>query len=81
MQEDKNSRQVFNPLSEKGWPKWGVYAIALFGLVYLFNPTAGVLELIPDNLPGIGNIDEGAAAMAVWYGILEFRSRKKNQGE
>ena len=26
----------------------------LLSLVYLVNPTAGVLELIPDNLPIIG---------------------------
>lgn len=30
--------------------------------VYLLNPTAGFLELIPDNLPIIGNLDEAAAA-------------------
>jgi uncharacterized membrane protein YkvA (DUF1232 family) len=30
--------------------------------VYLFNPTAGILELIPDNIPFIGNLDEAAAA-------------------
>lgn len=27
-------------------------------IVYLINPTFGVFELIPDNLPIIGNIDE-----------------------
>ena len=46
----------------------------LLGLVYLINPTAGVLELIPDNLPIIGNLDEAAAAALVlaalrYYGI------------
>jgi len=30
--------------------------------VYLFNPGAGVIELIPDNFPIIGNLDEAAAA-------------------
>lgn len=30
-------------------------------LVYLVNPTAGFLELIPDNLPVIGNLDEAGA--------------------
>jgi len=29
--------------------------------VYLANPGWGVLELLPDNLPGIGNIDEVVA--------------------
>ena len=27
-------------------------------VVYLINPTLGVFELIPDNLPIVGNIDE-----------------------
>lgn len=35
------------------------------GAVYLINPTAGVFELIPDNLPFIGNLDEAAATMLV----------------
>jgi len=79
MEEKQKSKDVFTPLSKRGWPKWFVYVISLLGLLYLLNPTAGLLELIPDNLPWVGNIDEGAAAMAVWYGILESRSRK-NRG-
>ena len=48
--------------------------VGLLGLVYLINPTAGVLELIPDNLPIVGNLDEAAAAALVlaalrYYGI------------
>ena len=30
----------------------------LFSLVYIINPTAGVFEILPDNLPIVGNIDE-----------------------
>lgn len=30
-------------------------------IVYLINPTLGVFELLPDNLPVVGNIDEGLA--------------------
>ena len=49
----------------------------LFGALaalYLFNPTAGFLELLPDNLPGVGNLDEGTATLLltnvlVWYGF------------
>ena len=46
--------------------------IALLGLLslgYLLNPTAGVFELLPDNLPIIGNLDE-AAATAILLGSL-----------
>lgn len=39
-----------------------VGALGAFSAVYLFNPGAGFLELIPDNIPVIGNLDEAAAA-------------------
>lgn len=35
--------------------------VGIICLIYLVNPTAGVLELLPDNLPVIGNLDEVAA--------------------
>lgn len=51
-----------------------VLLAGLLSLVYLVNPTAGVLELIPDNLPIIGNLDEAAACALIlaafrYYGI------------
>ncbi len=43
----------------------GAYLVAMALLVlYLLNPGAGVFEVLPDNLPGWGNLDE-AAAMAL----------------
>jgi uncharacterized membrane protein YkvA (DUF1232 family) len=40
-----------------------VMAVAgLLSVVYLINPSAGIIEIIPDNLPGLGNLDEAAAA-------------------
>jgi len=30
-------------------------------IIYLLNPGAGVFELIPDQLPIVGNLDEAAA--------------------
>ncbi len=33
---------------------------AVLSVVYIINPTAGLLEIIPDNIPGIGNLDEAA---------------------
>lgn len=41
--------------------KIGVFLLGLFALIYLLNPTAGLFELIPDNIPLIGNLDEAAA--------------------
>lgn len=54
--------------------KFLVAVSGLLGMLYLINPTAGVFELIPDNLPIIGNLDEAAAAALVlaalrYYGI------------
>ncbi len=39
-----------------------VGGLGAFSAFYLFNPTAGLIELIPDNIPIIGNLDEAAAA-------------------
>jgi len=42
--------------------------------VYLANPTAGVLELIPDNLPFVGNLDEVSVTfLLVWSGANVVR--------
>ncbi|MCY4023365.1 MAG: DUF1232 domain-containing protein [Anaerolineaceae bacterium] len=43
-------------------------------LLHLVNPTAGLFELLPDNLPGVGNLDEGTATLLLtnvlaWYGF------------
>ena len=40
----------------------GIFGLGLFSALYLLNPGAGVFELIPDNIPVIGNLDEVAAA-------------------
>ena len=35
-------------------------------IVYIINPTAGLIELIPDNAPFIGNLDEaGVTAILI----------------
>jgi uncharacterized membrane protein YkvA (DUF1232 family) len=41
--------------------KTGVFLLGVFSVIYLLNPTAGFFELIPDNIPLIGNLDEAAA--------------------
>ena len=65
------------PLSKRGWKVWMVYLCALIGVIYVLNPTAGLIELIPDNIPIIGNLDEGVAYLLVWYGIVEFFEGRK----
>jgi uncharacterized membrane protein YkvA (DUF1232 family) len=39
--------------------------MGLISLIYVFNPTAGIIELIPDNLPLAGNLDEVAATAII----------------
>jgi uncharacterized membrane protein YkvA (DUF1232 family) len=43
--------------------------------IYLLNPTAGVLELIPDVAPVIGNLDEAGATALLLWGVQQLRSR------
>ena len=41
--------------------KFLVLLLGCLALLYIINPGAGLFELIPDNLPLIGNLDEAAA--------------------
>ncbi len=66
------TRGMSEPLSSKGWPRWLVLGLGLLGLVYVLNPTFGIFELIPDNLPIIGNLDEGLAYILVLLGLVEL---------
>lgn len=79
VQDKKQTPPYFSPLSTKGWPRWAVYLLSLFGCIYLLNPGWGFFELIPDTLPLVGNLDEGAAALAIWYGILEIQKARKKE--
>jgi uncharacterized membrane protein YkvA (DUF1232 family) len=39
----------------------------LISVVYLLNPGGGIFELIPDNIPIIGNLDEaGMTTFLIW---------------
>ena len=56
--DTENRLRFFNtPLSQRGWPTWLIYALAALGLGYVLNPTLGILEFIPDNLPLGGNLE------------------------
>ncbi|HQZ27309.1 MAG TPA: DUF1232 domain-containing protein [Verrucomicrobiales bacterium] len=66
-----------------------VGVLGAFSAIYLFNPTAGFLELISDNLPIVGNLDEAAAAALLisclsYFGLdlgsLFGRKTKKEDG-
>lgn len=49
-----------------------VGAVMCVALLYLINPTLGVFEFLPDNLPLIGNLDDGAAAALILGGLRYF---------
>jgi len=41
----------------------------LLGGLYILNPTGGIIEFLPDNLPIVGNLDEAGATLVVWYAL------------
>lgn len=45
--------------------------LGLLSAIYLINPTLGLFELIPDNLPVVGNLDEAFFA-AVLIAVLRY---------
>jgi hypothetical protein len=49
-----------------------VFLVGILSLVYLINPGMGILELIPDNLPIIGNLDEAGAALLLIAALKYF---------
>jgi hypothetical protein len=51
-----------------------VILMGIISMLYLLNIGVGVIELIPDNIPFVGNLDEaGAAALLImclrYFGI------------
>ena len=58
--------------------------IGIISLIYIFNPTAGFIELIPDNFPIVGNLDEAAATILLlsclsYFGIDLVNIFKKDK--
>ena len=79
MDKDQGGSIMTSPLSHRGVPRWLVMIFSLIGFVYILNPTAGLLELIPDVTPFVGNLDEGGAFLLVWYGLLEIVERRRSR--
>jgi len=49
-----------------------VVCIGVISLLYLLNPGLGFFELIPDNFPLIGNLDEGGATFLILSSLAYF---------
>jgi uncharacterized membrane protein YkvA (DUF1232 family) len=47
--------------------------------VYVLNPGAGVFELLPDNLPLIGNLDEAGMGALLLYCIRGLRKLREDK--
>ncbi len=65
-----------------------VFCLGVISVLYLLNIGVGVFELIPDNLPLVGNLDEGGAVTLLmmclrYFGldvtkIFERETKRKN---
>jgi hypothetical protein len=53
------------PEDQSAWSRALAWVGLSLGGLYLLNPTAGIFELIPDNFPIVGNLDEAAALLLV----------------
>lgn len=49
-----------------------VFCLGILSALYLLNIGAGVIELIPDNIPIIGNLDEAAATVILLNCLAYF---------
>jgi uncharacterized membrane protein YkvA (DUF1232 family) len=62
----------------RGNSKFLAILAAIVSVIYLINPGAGFIELIPDNIPFVGNLDEaGATALLIWA-INQMRAGSAN---
>lgn len=68
----------------------GSLLLGFLGGAYLLNPTFGLLELIPDTTPLIGNLDEATAAfllfwsvgnMVRWWRVRQAQQRAQKEAE
>ena len=55
----------------RAFKEFVIITLAIIAVIYLLNPTAGLIELIPDNIPLIGNLDE-AGAVAILVNTLGY---------
>lgn len=49
-----------------------VACLGIISVLYLLNIGVGVIELIPDNIPFVGNLDEGGAVVLLMMCLRYF---------
>lgn len=57
--------------------KYGAGLVALLSVLYILNPTAGLFEILPDNLPFIGNLDEATAGALLLAALRYLKEHRK----
>lgn len=72
----KKAAEVVDKIDEKRSFPWGSLIVAILCLVYLLNPTGGI-DIIPDNLPVVGNIDEMGATLLLIRSLRKIKNRDK----
>lgn len=55
----------------------GALLAIVAGGLYILNPGMGVLELLPDNAPLVGNLDEAGATALLLWGLHQLGSGKR----
>lgn len=53
--------------------------LSILSIIYILNPTAGVIEILPDNIPFIGNLDEAGATAILIKCIYYLRNGSKKE--
>ena len=51
--------------------------VVLLSGLYILNPTIGIFEFIPDNIPFVGNLDQAAATAILIWGLRQLGFMKK----
>lgn len=75
MRETENETEIIEYHHPRSPVKTVGYVLLLIiCIIYIINPGAGVLELIPDNLPLVGNLDEAGAASAMVLIIQKLKA-------
>ena len=65
----------------KKMKKFGCLIGLVVGIIYILNPTFGIFEIIPDNIPYIGNLDEASAVLLIIACLKELRKKDKSNDE
>jgi hypothetical protein len=67
---DEEQKPILPP-EQPLWAKIVAWATIAAGSIYMINPGLGVFELLPDNLPIVGNLDE-AAVVFIMFAALRY---------